>query len=169
MTNFMKNRAFLKMSELYKRHFGNCYSSKNTSIDTAELREILDDPAKLRDFREFLLPMRVPDMEVDIDLFLQINLAENTKPDKRRSSLEDIQSHLTSQERPLWLNSVELLTAKSRVSSLLTKKTRSLGPLKRIRDRCLDRLVPALEVFRRYQLKDPLFWKEDPLQLLVSA
>ena len=66
----MKNRAFLKMSELYKRHFGNCYSSKNTSIDTAELREILDDPAKLRDFREFLLPMRVPDMEVDIDLFL---------------------------------------------------------------------------------------------------
>ena len=167
----MNNRAFLKMSELYKRHFGKCYSSKNTSIDTAELREILDDPAKLRDFREFLLPMRVPDMEVDIDLFLQINLAENTKPEstKRRSSLEDIQSHLTSQERPLWLNSVELLTAKSRVSSLLTKKTSSLGPLKRIRDRCLDRLVPALEVFRRYQLKDPLFWKEDPLQLLVSA
>jgi len=108
-------------------------------------------------------------MEVDIDLFLQINVAENTKPDKRRSSLEDIQGHLTSQERPLWLSTVELMTAKSRVNSLLTEKTRSLGPLKRIRDRCLDRLVPALEVFRRYQLKDPLFWKEDPLQLLLSA
>jgi len=160
----------LKINEIYKRHFGkSCYSSKNTSIDTTELREILDDPAKLRDFREFLLPMRVPDMEVDIDLFLQINVAENTKPDKRRSSLEDIQGHLTSQERPLWLSTVELMTAKSRVNSLLTEKTRSLGPLKRIRDRCLDRLVPALEVFRRYQLKDPLFWKEDPLQLLLSA
>ena len=166
------NKTFLKATDFFKSFFGNSKRtvSKNTSIDTTELCKILADPARLRDFREFLLPMRVPDMEVDIDLFLQINYVETTKPfsSNRRSSLEDIRGHLTSQERPLWLSTVELMTAKSRVTNLLSEKTSSLGPLKTLRDKCLDRLVPVLEVFRRYQLKDPLFWKEDPLQLLVA-